>query len=261
MYTFDIVNLAEKWRWCPKCQPRQTGAYRSFRGRGKHSSNSGGESGSVCYDRDKQSWTLEADTHSDTLRVRMVYKDVHNVPRNHLRYVSWSAYLLRYNSKTGLLDPISCTHAPYSHYYVQEEVDDGIIMETDVTVKEVRDPNSFYLNDKRQVRIQIEWGESYLLFQATYHKYDDVTRMHNFQMRREIGALQAENYSLERQLFSYQKSIAYAHAHQHPSTTAAATPATRGSHSHHSGENSYESNDQHHRPFLDRGVSTDTEYA
>jgi len=48
---------------------------------------------------------------------------------------------------------------------------------------QVRDPNSFYLNDKRQVRIQIEWGESYLLFQATYHKYDDVTRMHNFQMR------------------------------------------------------------------------------
>lgn len=91
----------------------------------------------ICYDRDKQAWTLEADTHSDTLRVRMVYKDVHNVPRNHLRYVSWSAYLLRYNSKTGLLDPISCTHAPYSHYYVQEEVDDGIIMETDVTVKEV----------------------------------------------------------------------------------------------------------------------------
>lgn len=92
----------------------------------------------MCYDRDKQAWTLEADTHSETLRVRMVYKDVHNVPRNHLRYVSWSAYLLRFNSKTGLLDPISCTHAPYSHYYVQEEADDGIIMETDVTVKEVR---------------------------------------------------------------------------------------------------------------------------
>jgi hypothetical protein len=30
--------------------------------------------------------------------------------------------------------------------------------------------------------------------------------------RREITALQAENYSLERQLFSYQKSIAYAHS-------------------------------------------------
>jgi len=89
------------------------------------------------YDREKQAWTLEADTNSDTLRVRMIFKDVHNVPRNHLRYVSWNAYLLRYNSKTGLLDPISCTFAPYSHYYMQEESDDGIIMETDVTVKEV----------------------------------------------------------------------------------------------------------------------------
>ncbi len=48
---------------------------------------------------------------------------------------------------------------------------------------QIRDPNSFYLNDKHQVRVQIEWGESYLLFQATYHKYDDVTRVHNFQMR------------------------------------------------------------------------------
>lgn len=92
---------------------------------------------SQCYDRDKQMWTLEADTHSETLRVRLIYKDVHNVPRNHLRYVSWSAYLLRYNSKSGLLDPIAFTHAPFSHYYVQEDTDDGIIMETDVTVKEV----------------------------------------------------------------------------------------------------------------------------
>lgn len=30
--------------------------------------------------------------------------------------------------------------------------------------------------------------------------------------RREISALQAENYSLERQLFSYQKSIAFANS-------------------------------------------------
>ncbi len=67
----------------------------------------------------------------------MTYKDVHNVPRNHLRYVCWSAYLLRYNTKTGLLDPITTQHAPYSHYYAQEELDDGIMMETDVTVKEV----------------------------------------------------------------------------------------------------------------------------
>lgn len=33
-----------------------------------------------------------------------------------------------------------------------------------------------------------------------------------FIFRKEISALQAENYSLERQLFSYQKSIAFAHS-------------------------------------------------
>ncbi|MCL4163278.1 UNVERIFIED_CONTAM: hypothetical protein GTU68_030895 [Idotea baltica] len=37
------------------------------------------------YDRDKQAWALEPDLHSDMLRLRLVYNDVHNVPRNHLR--------------------------------------------------------------------------------------------------------------------------------------------------------------------------------
>lgn len=40
-----------------------------------------------CYDRDKQGWTLKTDCHSDMVRLHMVYKDIHNVPRNHLRYV------------------------------------------------------------------------------------------------------------------------------------------------------------------------------
>jgi hypothetical protein len=42
---------------------------------------------------------------------------------------------------------------------------------------------SGYLSEKQQLRIQVEWDETLLLFQATYHKYDDVGRMHNYQMR------------------------------------------------------------------------------
>lgn len=38
-----------------------------------------------CYDRDKQAWAIRADLHSDTVRLHLVYKDIHNVPRNHLR--------------------------------------------------------------------------------------------------------------------------------------------------------------------------------
>ena len=40
-----------------------------------------------------------------------------------------------------------------------------------------------YISDKQQLRIQVEWDETLLLFQATYHKYDDVGRIHNYQMR------------------------------------------------------------------------------
>jgi hypothetical protein len=41
---------------------------------------------SPCYDRDMQAWYLEADVNNeDFLRLRLVYKDVRNVPRNHLR--------------------------------------------------------------------------------------------------------------------------------------------------------------------------------
>ena len=40
-----------------------------------------------------------------------------------------------------------------------------------------------YVSEKQQLRIQVEWDESLLLFQATYHKYDDVCRIHNYQMR------------------------------------------------------------------------------
>ena len=40
-----------------------------------------------------------------------------------------------------------------------------------------------YGSDKQQLRIQVEWDETLLLFQATYHKYDDIVRIHNYQMR------------------------------------------------------------------------------
>uniref|UniRef100_A0A8D8QVL2 MATH domain-containing protein n=1 Tax=Cacopsylla melanoneura TaxID=428564 RepID=A0A8D8QVL2_9HEMI len=167
---------------------------------------------SQCYDRDKQAWSVKSDCHSETVRLHMVYKDIQNVPRNHLRFVSWTAYLLRYHGKANHVEPIPLPGAPFSHYYAQDASDEGIIMETDVPVKELKEPGCSFLTDKGQLRVQIEWEESYLLFQATYHKYDDVSRLHNTQMRREIQALQAENYSLERQLFSYQKSLAYAHS-------------------------------------------------
>lgn len=58
--------------------------------------------------------------------------------------------------------------------------------------------------------------------------------------RREIAALQAENYSLERQLFSYQKTLAYAQAQAGEGAAEAAAGR---------------------RSPAERSLSTDTEYA
>lgn len=51
--------------------------------------------------------------------------------------MAWTAHLLRLHTKGGHADPVPLPGAPYSHYYAQEATDEGIIMETDVAVKEV----------------------------------------------------------------------------------------------------------------------------
>lgn len=38
-----------------------------------------------CHDRDRQAWSVEADTNGDFLRLKVVYKDIHNIPRNHIK--------------------------------------------------------------------------------------------------------------------------------------------------------------------------------
>lgn len=52
------------------------------------------------------------------------------------------AYLLRYDEEAREMVPKPLPGAPFSHYYAQESTDEGIIMETDVQVKEVRTRNS-----------------------------------------------------------------------------------------------------------------------
>lgn len=49
------------------------------------------------------------------------------------------AYLLRYDEESREMVPKALPGAPFSHYYAQENSDEGIIMETDVGVKEVSD--------------------------------------------------------------------------------------------------------------------------
>lgn len=170
-----------------------------------------------CYDRDKQPWCVEADLEADCVRLKLYYSELQHIPRGHLRYVAWNAYLIRRQPGSGARESVLVLRAPHSSYCVQDGMDVGVVMETDVTVREIRESAGMYLDGSGNLTVHVEWLDSQLLFGSTYHKYDDIARTQCHQMKREIAALQAENYNLERQVFSYQKSISYASAGGQPS--------------------------------------------
>ncbi|GBP38718.1 hypothetical protein EVAR_22367_1 [Eumeta japonica] len=146
-------------------------------------------SAAACYDRDRQAWALRCDTHSDSVRLHMLYRDVHHVPRNHLRYVSWSAWLVSDTGNTDSTeDAVPLPGAPFSHYYAQENADEGLMMETPLSMREASAPGCRFVHTgatggSGELLVRLEWSECYLLFQATYHIYDDLCRRHGHQMR------------------------------------------------------------------------------
>ncbi|KAF0294076.1 hypothetical protein FJT64_008217 [Amphibalanus amphitrite] len=143
----------------------------------------GGPMAASCYDRDRQGWSIETDTNGDFLRLKVVYKDIHNIPRNHIKHSEWNLFIIRRHPKGGYMSPSLVARGPFCNYYVHENHDEGIMVETDVPVKELHSPGSLFVDDRHQVLVQLEWLETVLLFQSTYHKYDDISRVHNFQMR------------------------------------------------------------------------------
>ncbi|XP_077542466.1 uncharacterized protein LOC144155094 isoform X1 [Haemaphysalis longicornis] len=170
-----------------------------------------------CYDRDKQAWCVEADLEGERLRLKLYYAELQHIPVGHLRYVAWNAYLVRRQPGSGARESVLALRAPHSSYYVHDGMDVAVVMETDVSVRQIRESAGMYLDGAGNLTVHVEWLDSQLLFGATYHKYDDIARTQCHQMKREIAALQAENYNLERQVFSYQKSISYASARGQPS--------------------------------------------
>lgn len=86
------------------------------------------------YDRDKQAWMVEADTSGKYLAFRLFYTDISHVPRRFARYVGWN---LRILSRLTAGRPKRTLEGPLAKYYVQQEVDDGCVMKTDIPVEEV----------------------------------------------------------------------------------------------------------------------------
>ncbi|KAK6982284.1 hypothetical protein BgiMline_017657 [Biomphalaria glabrata] len=90
--------------------------------------------GAHCYDRDKQAWMMEADTTGKYLTLRLYYTDISHVPRKFSRYVGWN---IRMVSKATNSRPRRTLDGPYSKYYVQQEVDEGSVIRTDISLEEV----------------------------------------------------------------------------------------------------------------------------
>jgi hypothetical protein len=86
-----------------------------------------------------QAWCVESDSESgEQLRLKLFFMDLHSVPRNHIRYISWIAHVVRRDPKTGQArDSIAVRNSPHSNYYLQDGIDLGAMMETDIRVEEV----------------------------------------------------------------------------------------------------------------------------
>lgn len=91
-----------------------------------------------CYDRNKQGWCIEADMEAEFVRLKLFFMDLHSVPRNHLRYISWIAYVIARDPKHGIRESIAVANSPHSNYYIQDGIDMGANMDTKLAVAKVR---------------------------------------------------------------------------------------------------------------------------
>ena len=57
----------------------------------------------------------------------------------------------------------------------KDESDNGIVMETIVPTKEIKEGINEFL-DNGVLRVRIVWKVNLQLFQSTYHPYDDIYR-------------------------------------------------------------------------------------
>ncbi|CAB4064206.1 unnamed protein product [Lepeophtheirus salmonis] len=121
------------------------------------------------------------------------------------KFIQWKSYLVRRPKKwRGLRDDKEQRElvdfqsgSVFSRYYCQDEFDPGVIMETTIPTKDIKEGLSEFLEDENTMRIRIQWDYNYQLFQSTFHQYDDVYKYQNQQMRLEIDTLNEKLRSLE----------------------------------------------------------------
>ncbi|KAH3769956.1 hypothetical protein DPMN_171235 [Dreissena polymorpha] len=179
------------------------------------------------YDKDKQAWLVEADTTGPNLAFRLYYTDITHVPRKNSRLVCWNMLVLtRYIPE----HKVQTNYGPFSRYYVQQDLDEGHMITTTIPVADLTDASCLYTEpEDPHLTLHIEWVESHLLATPSYHAHDDIDKLQKHQMRREMLALQSENLVLEKQLHSYQQSLAKSMGKDGTLSRPANMPVIRGS--------------------------------
>ena len=74
---------------------------------------------------------------SEFVRLKLFFMDLHSVPRNHLRYISWIAYVIARDPRHGIRESIAVANSPHANYYIQDGIDMGAMMDTNLPVAKV----------------------------------------------------------------------------------------------------------------------------
>lgn len=74
----------------------------------------------------------------ENVRLKLFFMDLQSVPRNHIRYISWIAYVVKRDTKSGAMkESAAVRNSPHSNYYLQDGIDMGTIMDTNIQAREV----------------------------------------------------------------------------------------------------------------------------
>ncbi|KAL4234824.1 hypothetical protein ACF0H5_006465 [Mactra antiquata] len=124
---------------------------------------------------------MEADTTGKYLSFCLYYTDVAHVPRKYSRYVCWNILVLTRYIPTH---KVKTNYGPFSKYHVQQELDDGYQVHTSIPVDELYNDKCLFTEpEDPRITVHIEWVDSHLLAQPTYHAFDDNDKLQKHQMK------------------------------------------------------------------------------
>uniref|UniRef100_A0A915JY94 MANSC domain-containing protein n=1 Tax=Romanomermis culicivorax TaxID=13658 RepID=A0A915JY94_ROMCU len=120
--------------------------------------------------------------------------------RRKIDVLEWSAKIINFDNNDNVAGHVTSEFENfYSNRFYCDDDDDDADQSIILTNRQISDYDRF--------TVEIEFLDSYLLYNTVYNHNDDIYRKHIGQMRREIHALQLEINDLEKELSKYRSKI------------------------------------------------------